>query len=272
MARNRSGLRLFDPGAAQRPPPCAGFTLLELLVTVGILVILAGGVVLSLEGSREAAAAGIAQRELSELHAAVLRFRRDTGHLPRRGPFALVADGGQLDPDVDAHWPPGAPSGSADRAAWFRSPANFYQLGEDRDAPSFQVALDVVAGPGLVFNPETRRGYLGPYLSRHGEGFVHVGKGLGTNGDGDPATGSLVEVPGVADPFEAPPAPSNIFHWTGATIAASSSPLGRPYLLFVVAPAPGELGPRIVCLGPNGAYDSDEGGLGGDDLAVFLGN
>jgi hypothetical protein len=240
---------------------------------VGILVILAGGVVLSLEGSKEAAAAAIARRELGEIHAAVLRFRRDTGHLPRRGPFALVADGGRIDPTVDAHWPPGAPAAAADRAAWFRSPANFYQLCEAREAPSFQVALDVIAGPGKVHDPGTGRGYLGPYLGRSGEGFVHVGDGLGTNGAGDPRSGDLVQVPGVADPFAAPIPPGSLFHWTDSPLAAlEASALGRPYLLFVVAPAAGELGPRLVCLGPNGAYDSDETGIAGDDLAILLEN
>jgi hypothetical protein len=213
---------------------------------------------------------------MSRIHEAALRFRRDTGHWPRRGPFALVADGGRIDPDEDAHWPPEAPASSTDRAAWFRSPANFYQLYEGRAAPSFQVALDVVAGPGKVFNPETGRGYLGPYLSRAGEGFVYVGLGLGTNGDGDPASGDLVQVPGVADPFEAPAPPGNLFHWTSTTLAVPAdvepSALGRPYLLFTVQPTSGELGPRIVCFGPNGAYDSDDLGLGGDDLAILLGD
>lgn len=240
-------------------------------MVVGILVILAGGVVLSLEGSKATAAAGIARAEMSRIHEAVLRFRKDTGHLPRRGPFALVADGGRIDPAVDAHWPPEAPSSASGRAAWFRSPANFYQLYERRAAPSFQVALDVVAGPGAVFNASTRRGYLGPYLSRQGEGFVYVGDGLDTDGAGDPGSGSLLQVPGVADPFEAPAPPGNLFHWTSTTLAVPAdvepSALGRPYLLFIDADG---LGPRILCLGPNGIYESDAGGLRGDDLAILL--
>jgi len=251
-----------------------GFTLIELLTVVCILVIVAGGVVVSLQGTEDTAAAGVAQRELSELHAAVLRFRCDTGYLPRRGPFAVVADGGRLDPGNDDHWPATAPASATARAAWFQSPANFYQLFEDRDAPSFQVALDVVAGPGLVFNRDTARGYAGPYLSRQGEGFVRVGDDLGRNGSGDPAVGDSLQVPGVADPFQSPELPGGLLTWSSSTIAVpegiAPAKLGRPYLLFTVAPAAGELGSRLVSFGLNGTYESDADALRGDDLAVFL--
>jgi prepilin-type N-terminal cleavage/methylation domain-containing protein len=269
-------------GAAPGRPRArvSGFTLVELLVVVAILAIVAGGALVLLRTPEEHAATGVARTELVELRAAVLRFRRDTGHLPRCGPFALVSDGGLIDPADDGHWPAEAPAAAAGRAAWFRSPANFYQLFERPDALSIQVVLDVIAGPGVVFNHETGRGYRGPYVSRHTGGFVYVGDGLDPDGAGDPAGGDLLDpVPGVADPFPSRATGSNLFLWLRSPLAPPGedgpSLLGRPFLLFVNVPAAArDPGPRLVCLGANGAYDSDETGIntaaGGDDLAVYL--
>jgi prepilin-type N-terminal cleavage/methylation domain-containing protein len=282
VARSPKRKPFRDHGAAHgQPRSCAAaFTLLELIVVVAVLAIIAGSALVFFSGTEERAATGVARSELSELRKAVLRFRLDTGHLPKRGPFALVADGGRIDPTVSAHWPAEAPAAAADRVAWFYSPANFYQLYERREAPSIQVALDVIAGPGRVFNPESGRGYRGPYLSRSSEGYVYVGDGLASDGSGDPASGDLLDpVFGVADPFMGRPTGSNLFQWVASPLGASPDgapvPLGHPYLLFVHVPAaPGDLGPRIVCLGPNGTYDSDEAAINstanGDDLAVFL--
>jgi hypothetical protein len=229
-------------------------------------VAVAGGVLLALEGSRESAELAVAQHELTRLQEAVLRFRADTGYLPRRGPFALVSDGGRIDPAVAAHWPADAPATQSQRAAWFRSPGNFYQLFEPNRTPSIQPALDLIAGPGRVYNPATRRGYRGPYLSPQSEGLVLIGGALDEAGAGDPAAGALTRVPGIADPFPFRAPPGTPFHWTRATLAPDLP--GRPYLLFVRS---GLLGPRIVSLGPNGNYDSDDQSIAGDDLAVSLG-
>ncbi|MHC4972580.1 MAG: type II secretion system protein [Planctomycetota bacterium] len=281
MDRSSSRPGKYRHGAASRPPRAraGGFSLLELILICSILALVAGGALVMFVGTETRAAGGIAQAEMVELRKAVLRFRKDTGFFPKTGPFALTDDGGRIDPGVDAHWPADAPAAAADRRAWFASPANFYQLFEKTDDLSIQVALDVIAGPGRAFNPETGRGYLGPYLSRHGEGFVFVGDNLLPDGDGDPALGTLLDpVPGVADPFVARAGSGNLFKWISSPLGLpegiAPTTLGRPYLLFVATPLPGDLGPRIVCLGPNGTYDSDATALNaaadGDDIAVFL--
>ena len=103
--------------------------------------------------------------------------------------------------------------------------------------------------------------YLGPYLARHGEGYVLVGDALGADGEGDPTGGNAIRVPGIADAF-----PDAGFSWTDSPLGLAPVPLGQPYLYF----PEGALGPRVVSLGENGAYESDAGAIGGDDLAVFL--
>jgi hypothetical protein len=230
-------------------------------------VAVAGGVLLASDGTNEAAELALAQHELTRLQEAVLRFRRDTGYLPGRGPFALVADGGRIDPNIDSHWPESAPAAAADRAAWFRSPANFYQLFERSNAPALQVVLDVIAGPGQAYNTSTRRGYRGPYLRPQSEGHVLVGAAFGPDGSGDPTDGDLIRVPGTADPFPFAAPDGTPFHWKRASMASEIA--GRPYLLFVL---PGGLGPRILSFGPNGTYESDAQSIAGDDIAVSLGD
>jgi len=242
----------------------SGYTLLELLLVAAILSIVAGTVLLTYQGADETALLRVARTELTEVRKAILQFRHDTGYLPKTGPFDLVGRGGRIDPTVDAHWPLEAPGNAANRIAWFESPANFYQL--------FDLPPAFVAQYGLRFDANTGHGYRGPYLSRHGEGWVIVGSSLQRNGAGDPAVGSaLAAMPGVADPFPRQTPAGELFSWTDTALAAgaTSLELGRPYLYFV-ATGP----PCLLCLGPNGSYDSSAGGIntksGGDDLAVFL--
>jgi prepilin-type N-terminal cleavage/methylation domain-containing protein len=241
-----------------------GYTLLELLLVAAILAIVAGAVLLTYEGADETAMLRVARTELTEVRKAILQFRHDTGYLPKTGPFDLVGRGGLIDPTVDADWPLEAPGNAAERIAWFDSPANFYQL--------FGLPAAFVSAHNLRFDPNTGHGYRGPYLTRHGEGWVKIGNSLQRNGNGDPASGSVIgPMPGVADPFPRAPPSGDLFSWTDTALAAgaTSLELGRP-LLYFIATGP----PCLVCLGPNGEYDSSAAGIntvsGGDDLAVYL--
>jgi prepilin-type N-terminal cleavage/methylation domain-containing protein len=217
-----------------------GFTLLELLVVVAILATLAGGVVATMDGVEEEASSQLARHELATLREAVLAFRRDTGFLPKQGPFALA--------------PAGVVPVPAEGAAWFASPANWSQLYENPLASTSHALR--------AWNPDARRGWNGPYLARGAEGRVAVPTF-------DAATftwlaGPLLSpMPSVADPFARPQEATGAFAWTGW----SGEPLdrhGRPYLLLRLD----DLGEaRIVSFGADGAYD---GTAIGDDVAVFL--
>lgn len=218
---------------------------------VAILAVVAGGLVLAFSGTEQHVTEQVAATEIQELKKAILQFKQDTGFYPGQGPFALSTD--SLAGLVAV--PPGG-------SAWFHSPANFVQL--------FDEPLDASDQPIMPFNPNTGRGWRGPYLEWFGNGFVDVGDSLDSTGAGSPSTGaSLPNLLGVADPFKHPPESNGLLAWRSAPGEANRSSFGRPYLLMllddptttnVVEP------PRLVSLGPNGQY---EAGLG-DDIVLEL--
>ncbi len=262
------------PGTLPRLAP-GGFTLLELVIVVGILAIVAGAVMLSLDRVHQEAAAGITQHDLDQLRQAILRFYQDTGWLPGQGPFALVGDHplGQLDPNNPLHWPSWLASATAaQRAAWARHPGNWWQL-------VYNPLVDrngQLIHPLGRWNPATRRGWRGPYLSLRGGGLVDLSRQLDRSGAGDPAAGTTADVvprcvaPG--DPFSAPPL-GPFFQWYDPNSLQPRPRWGRPYLMFDLHhgdPVILRARARVVGLGPNGIYESSPAGPGGDDVVVFL--
>jgi prepilin-type N-terminal cleavage/methylation domain-containing protein len=175
----------------------AGFTLLELTVVVAILAIVAGVAVMSLSDTEETAKGQVSLHEVQQLKATLLQFRRDTGHFPGQGPFARVADGGQVPNAVDA--------------AWFQSPANAWQFWDE----PCKAIEDPCTGANRImpWNIDSGRGWRGPYLSRAGEGYVDIGGDLNPDDPDSPLTGTLLEnVPAIADPFDARPS-GTVFQW-----------------------------------------------------------
>lgn len=229
-------------------------TLIELLVVVAILATIAGSILVSQAGVEDRAGQDITRSQLSELREAILRFRKDTGHLPKQGPYALQP-GGEV--EVPAGDDPIA------YAAWFNSPANLSQL--------YRNPL-----PGApAYDPDTRRGWRGPYLGRS-EHLVSLGDDLLS--DGSAGTGTqgtrLANVPALADSFNHAPVSAALglaFAWTNPAGALPRG--GRPLLLFSLDdPASA----RIVSCGSDGSYAPYPPATGGptatgsDDLGVFL--
>jgi len=253
----------------------AGFTLLELLIVLSILAIIAAGVVVAYQNLDDDAGLDVARHEILEIKTAFLNFRRDTGYFPKQGPFSiftdldspgriLVGNGGG-----PSHLPSDVPAGQS--TEWFHSPANFWQLyGRDELCPDlgFGEAINdrsPICGwnhPLEAWNPDTRRGWNGPYLQRFGEGMVDIGDGLGLNGSGSPIAGTtrLLQVRGVADPFQARPVPTGIgdlLLWRATPTAGTPEDnphdrWGRPYLVFDLD----NDNARIVSMGPNRQYES----------------
>lgn len=185
-----------------------GFTLIELLVVCGILAALSYIAWGSYAGVQDRAEDDIARAEMPRLADALKRFKADTGYYPGQGPFALAApgtsetangDGFDCNPvgGVLRSW--AQPDLDSDRDAWFASPINIALL---TDAPSL-CANHPLASLSR-WNPETRRGWHGPYLDRASRAWVDHGADFNTDtlgvgapdGQGSPLLGAkLHDIP-----------------------------------------------------------------------------
>lgn len=228
----------------RKPPrPARGFTLLELLVVIAILTAVAFVASGTFRGVQTQADDAHVRVEMQEIAKALRQFKADTGYYPKTGPFALAADGGKVDYDV---LPETAGANDAARKRWFYSPANFDQL-LTRTSP-----LDGTGHQLEKWNPETGRGWRGPYLQGFSDGLVSVGNDINDTGNtaagnetGHPAEGDIIgNIPGIADPFEHKRS-GNYLVWS-----LDSDKWGRPYLLFNLDGLNGS--PLLRSLGPDG--------------------
>lgn len=252
-----------------------GFTLLELLIVVLIMAVVAGSVIMAVGDTNDEASVMVAQSEMTEIKQAILRFKQDTGYFPKTGPFDLAARGGEVI-EVPVYVAAG------EEVAWFDSPANFWQLYEN-PLPAEDLNRNGVLDTGEDINgnsilddyylahwdPNTRRGWHGPYLSRQGNAYVDLGSFDPVSDDPElwnPSNGFVVhDVPAVCDPFVHRPEGPYFQSRPNAGVPGDDySRWGRPYFVFDLSYPNQDY--ALVGTGPNGRY---EGG-GGDDLVLFL--
>ena len=254
-----------------------GFTLLEVLMVVSLLAIVGGAIVYSMTGIRSKVAEDLSDAEVSTVYKALKQFRRDTGYYPKQGPFALLAQGGEIDPGNADHWPAFlTDKDSAERTKWFNHPANFYQL-ILRDSPlkSTGHALE-------SFSIQAGRGWRGPYIK---DGVVSLIVGdseeydpvadahtpnTWTNSSWDAVGASLVtDLVLLCDPFmgEISTLPVRQFgdkdNSTGLHGTTVGDEFGRPYMYF-----PTDSAVWFVGMGADRAYQG--GNASSDDELVYL--
>ncbi len=191
-----------------------GFSLLELLVSLSILVVIAGIGTAFYLPSIDDTAEGISKAEMAKIILAIKQFKKDTGYYPGQGIFAL--SGGSGIGQVDINSIPvinsGDPNVNQIKSYWFKSPANFWQL---YAAP---IKNNVTSEEVMAWSPESGRGWHGPYLQNRAE-FVDIGNSLSIQDYNNPAlsptphygltsglpplnnSGSLKDLYGIADPF-----------------------------------------------------------------------
>lgn len=229
-----------------------GFTLIELLTVVAILAAVAAIGVQSLIGVDNQTEERLVLTEMQRIASAVSQFKHDTGFWPRTGNFARTAQGGQVSNTVNEER--------------FRSPANFSQL--------YELPINAAGDAVMPYNPQTGRGWNGPYLSIALEGAVSIGDDCrfdGANAGGSdicfPDNGDVInDILAVADPFTATPN-GDYFIWR-SPVSSTFLNRGRPYLLFTEAGAElnveGCFTPCLVSFGPDNIYEGGDG----DDIVL----
>ena len=224
-----------------------GFTLLELLVVITLLAILSSVALMSNDGVRDQAEVDATKYEMAELRKALLQFRQDTGAFPGQGVYAcgdLVAGAEAQDAANGAGtWPAGAPAAvvatPAPWVAWCNSPANLWML-----------FIDPIPDGSGAWNPDTKRGWHGPYLTKSGPGYVDVG--------------SESNVRGIADGFASP-----AFLWRVRPTDTETVQAGSPYVLLELA----GVDARVASFGPDAADDgvnADKCLPNDDDIVLCL--
>lgn len=230
------------------------FTLLELMIVIAILAVIGGSSLTLYSGVKDTAYENLEQIEMLTIKKALLRFYKDTGYLPKTGPFDLKINGGEIDSTIDTHWPDYLEENtSAERIAWFNSPANFEQLFIN---PLASVDENHVLAS---YNIDAQRGWHGPYLTDHVNGFVTLGSDVNDNIGGDPLLGSIIEnIPMIAAPTIK--APVGVIYKvktrqypTEVPVVIIRTKWGRPYFAFFDIENLNNS--RIIGLGKNGVYE-----------------
>lgn len=221
----------------------SGFTLLELLVVVTLMAIVATVALVANDGVQDEAAMAATKYEMAELRKALLQFRRDTGVFPGNGAYACQA------PSDEFEYPAFV---TANHLDWCQSPANFWML---YSCPlKDDVVTPVDEGLPCKWNPDTKRGWNGPYLSKSGPSYVDVGLITEANA-GSELTGTPHQnVRGVADKFSHPPlqvGTNQYLSWRLSPAASAEGKAGRPYLLFDLDGDDA----RVVSMGADGQYN-----------------
>ena len=270
---NREGFWGRDPIPAQAE---SGFSLIELMVVIAVLIAVVSIGVSTFTGVDEDARATLTRAELQEVAKAIRQFRQDTGYYPKEGPFDHEENGGQVDLN------PTDPEPAADLLL-FESPANLEQLYRQPTNDGNDPAADC-SNCVLPWDAESGRGWRGPYLKR--ENLVDVGDALIEDGTGNPVdidTAVHFSVWGVADPSELRPQvggggdcvenPGNtacVLDWRPYSGGPAFLTHGRPFLYFIADAAEGNVtnctAPCIVALGPNGDYEQGDN----DDIVVSV--
>lgn len=217
--------------------PQSGFTLLELMVVVAILVVIAGAAIMSFGNTASDAQHQITRLQLKQLAAAVEAYYQDN----QNNPVALTPPGRESPADLAflfnlkdasaAEWSPDYRQGW--RGPYLKQAQVFYvDIGDDLRADGSSLAdSDIHGNPGKV--------------------------------DG----GELSNLLALPDPYTAEPLANGVFQWQktfdpdNPLDVDDLTQLGRPYLLIDLAYMNSKKNktssgiPRVISLGPNGIYE-----------------
>ncbi|MBL4774236.1 MAG: prepilin-type N-terminal cleavage/methylation domain-containing protein [Alcanivoracaceae bacterium] len=243
----------------------SGFTLLELIVVVAILVAIAGIGTFAMRNIVSDSAIDVTRAEMQQISKAITQFKQDTGYYIGQGPFALLDsnDDGNADANCNACTLASCSSiGALDPASvtsqiWLENPVNFKQLFSEPVYCSNHPIKSVMASATFKAN---NRGWNGPYMVSS-EGVVS----LQTIPDSVLATGNLtpgnaiVNIPSLSDPFERADSSVFKFSWLASSAGSLANSAGSPYMLFIQKIDNSDV-PRLVSAGRDGEYAGVNGG------------
>lgn len=150
----------FRPRSSSRDH---GFTLMELMVVVGIMALVAGMVVAAYDSVQQRAEQAVARQQLATVRDALLRFRVDMGYFPGEGalaPASLKLDGFKY---VNGSTPDIESPDLEMRSRWATHPLNLWMLFEQPLAVEEENRWDANR---WNWKPGVSRGWQGPYLGQ----------------------------------------------------------------------------------------------------------
>ncbi|PCJ32737.1 MAG: hypothetical protein COA90_02075 [Gammaproteobacteria bacterium] len=160
-------LLFFPTPLATNSSRQTGFTLIELLVVITLLAIVASIAVTGYDDVSEQARIDTTKFEMAELRKALLQFRRDNRELPCR-----VYRDGTYSPDKSSmvlNFDSLAAASPTREAydAWCMNQAATDQLDSGLSILN-QFPYDTTAELPLLWNPDTKLGWNGPYINNQG--------------------------------------------------------------------------------------------------------
>jgi prepilin-type N-terminal cleavage/methylation domain-containing protein len=198
----------------------SGFTLLELLVVITLVAVIAGVAVAGYDNYQVQSRYETTRFEMTQIRRALIQFRRDSGtnDFPTQGIYDCTDEvNGGADTDANTQMVFPVAGTDAELIEWCEHPANFWMLMQDPF--------------GMGWNPDTRRGWNGPYLQR-GDEFASVDADIFNDGTEQANTdGEIDDAYVVNDPY------------------------GSPYYLFDLDNADINNPARLESLGNNQFYD-----------------
>lgn len=241
----------------------SGFTLLELLTVITLMIITASVAVTSYNGVEDEGRFDVTKFEMNQIRKALIQFRKDSGtnSFPAQGSYDCtdeVNGGVDTEPNTNFSFPTEAGSTDTEIIAWCQHPANFWMLFEDPLA--------------IGWNIDTKRGWNGPYLQRK-DGFLKLsGNTIGLE---DIAN----DVWAIANPYVVNQQNTGV-DWSFQVSGNVLEQAGTPYVLLVdITNTPAVYEPRLISAGEDGVFEInnddkctslDIGGLALDQVLCLL--
>ncbi|NQY86304.1 MAG: prepilin-type N-terminal cleavage/methylation domain-containing protein [Colwellia sp.] len=222
-----------------------GFTLMELLTVITLMAITATVAITSYDGVQDQSRYDVAKFEMTQIRKALIQFRQDSGtnSFPAQGSYDCTDDvnGGSItQPNSEFNFPAEAGITHTQKIAWCEHQANLWML--------FTNPFDTTANPQKQWNPDTKRGWNGPYLQRK-DGYLTLSDN----------TINLVDIPdaiwAIADPYVVNQQNTGV-QWSIQTTSDVLNKAGTPYVLLVdITNTPSLYQPRLISAGEDGKFE-----------------